>query len=110
MRVKDLISMAGGLKYYAYDKEAELTRVTVTNSGPKTEKIMINLEKAISGDASSNISLQEDDYLFVRAVPEWRLYRIASITGEVKFPGTFTIQEGERLSSLIERAGGKGPK
>ena len=106
MRVKDLISMAGGLKYYAYDKEAELTRVTVTNSGPKTEKIMINLEKAISGDASSNISLQEDDYLFVRAVPEWRLYRIASITGEVKFPGTFTIQEGERLSSLIERAGG----
>jgi protein involved in polysaccharide export with SLBB domain len=106
MRVKDLISMAGGLKYYAYDKEAELTRVTVTNSGPKTEKIIINLEKALNGDANSNISLKEDDYLFVRAVPEWRLYRTASITGEVKFPGTFTIMKGERLSSLIERAGG----
>jgi polysaccharide biosynthesis/export protein len=106
MTVKDLISMAGGLKYYAYDKEAELTRVTVTNDGPKTEKISINLEKAISGDARSNISLKEDDYLFVRAVPEWRLYRTAEITGEVRFPGTFTIQKGERLSSLIERAGG----
>jgi protein involved in polysaccharide export with SLBB domain len=106
MSVKDLISMAGGLKYYAYDKEAELTRVTVTNSGPKTEKISINLEKALSGDANSNISLKEDDYLFVRAVPEWRLYRTASIMGEVKFPGMFTIQKGERLSSLIERAGG----
>jgi polysaccharide biosynthesis/export protein len=106
MSVKDLISMAGGLKYYAYDKEAELTRVTVTNSGPKTEKIIINLEKALSGDANSNISLKEDDYLFVRAVPEWQLYRTASITGEVKFPGTFTIMKGERLSSLIERAGG----
>ena len=106
MSVKDLISMAGGLKYYAYDKEAELTRVTVTESGPKTEKIMINLEKAISGDAVSNISLKEDDYLFVRAVPQWQLYRTASITGEVKFPGTFTIIKGERLSSLIERAGG----
>jgi len=106
MTVKDLISMAGGIKYYAYDKEAELTRVTVTNSGPKTEKISINLQKAISGDANSNIALKEDDYLFVRAVPEWRLYRTASIKGEVKFPGTFTIQKGERLSSLIERAGG----
>ena len=106
MTVKELISMAGGLKYYAYDKEAELTRVTVTGSGPKTEKIIINLEKAISGDANSNIGLKEDDYLFVRAVPEWRLYRTASITGEVRFPGTFTIVKGERLSSLIERAGG----
>lgn len=106
MTVKELISMAGGLKYYAYDKEAELTRVTVTGSGPKTEKIIINLEKAISGDVNSNIGLKEDDYLFVRAVPEWRLYRTASITGEVRFPGTFTIVKGERLSSLIERAGG----
>jgi protein involved in polysaccharide export with SLBB domain len=106
MSVRDLISMSGGLKYYAYNKEAELTRVHITDKGPLTEKIMINLEKAIAGETESNIPLKEDDYLFVRSVPEWDLYKTVSISGEIKFPGTYTIKKGEKLSSLIERAGG----
>jgi protein involved in polysaccharide export with SLBB domain len=104
--VRDLISMSGGLKYYAYNKEAELTRVHITDKGPLTEKIMINLEKAIAGETESNVPLKEDDYLFVRSVPEWDLYKTVSISGEIKFPGTYTIKKGEKLSSLIERAGG----
>ncbi|MEN6475469.1 MAG: SLBB domain-containing protein [Syntrophaceae bacterium] len=106
MTVKDLISMAGGLTYYAYDKEAELTRVDVTPQGPKTTKIMVDLQKALKGDAAGNIVLRPDDYLFIRSVPEWRLYRTVEVTGEVKFPGTYTIRGGERLSSLLERVGG----
>lgn len=106
MTVKDLISLGGGLKYYAYNKEAELTRVYVTDNGPKTEKIIINLEKALAGDRENNIHLKEDDYLFIRTVPEWQLYRTVTISGEVRFPGTYTIKKGEKLSSLIERAGG----
>jgi hypothetical protein len=39
MTVKDLIEMAGGLKYFAYTEDAELTRVSVTQDGPVTEKI-----------------------------------------------------------------------
>jgi polysaccharide export outer membrane protein len=104
--IKDLISMSGGLKYFAYTREAELTRVHITDKGPVTEKIMINLEKAIAGETESNIPLKENDYLFVRAIPEWDLYKTVLISGEVKFPGTYTIKKGERLSSLIERAGG----
>jgi polysaccharide biosynthesis/export protein len=106
MRVKDLIDMAGGLRYYAYRKEVELTRVTVVSTGPRTEKIVINLEQALGGKEDQNIPLKEDDYLFVHTVPEWDLYRTVEVTGEVRFPGTFTIVKGERLSSLIERAGG----
>ena len=106
MTVRDLISMAGGLKYYAYDREAELTRIHITSEGPITEKIIINLQKALAGEPASNIALQENDYLFVRAIPEWRLYQTVVIEGEVRFPGTYTIKKGERLSSLIERAGG----
>ncbi|MBU4319669.1 MAG: SLBB domain-containing protein, partial [Nitrospinae bacterium] len=68
--------------------------------------MIINLEKALAGDRENNIQLKEDDYLFVRAVPEWELYKIVTIQGEVKFPGQYTIKKGERLSSLIERAGG----
>lgn len=106
MTVKDLIMMAGGLEYFAYNKEAELTRVSVTNQGPQTQKIMIDLQKALQGEADSNIALQADDYLFIRTVPEWRLYQTVAVTGEVKFPGTYSIRNGEKLSSLIERAGG----
>ncbi|MDH4231680.1 MAG: SLBB domain-containing protein [Nitrospirota bacterium] len=104
--VKDLVAMAGGLKYYAYTKEAELTRVEVTDKGPVTEKIVIDLEKALAGDPANNISLKEDDYLFVRTVPEWQTYTIVSIAGEVRFPGVYTIMRGEKISSLIARAGG----
>ncbi len=106
MRISDLIAMAGGLRYYAFRGDAELTRVTVTPAGPATEKIHIDLDKALTGQDDQNIPLKEDDYLFVRAVPEWDLYRTVQITGEVRFPGAFTIAKGERLSSLIERAGG----
>lgn len=106
MTVRDLISMAGGPKYYAYTKEAELTRVHITDKGPVTEKIKINLERALAGEPESNILLKEDDYLFIRTIPEWELYNIVAIIGEVKFPGVYTIKKGEKLSSLIERAGG----
>jgi protein involved in polysaccharide export with SLBB domain len=106
MTVADLVSLTGGLKYYAYRQEAELTRVEVTEEGPRTEKITIPLEQALEGDPASNVPLQENDYLFVRTVPEWKVYQIVSITGEVKYPGEYTIRKGEKLSSLIERAGG----
>lgn len=106
MKVSDLVKLAGGPKYYAYLETAELTRVTPTKEGPKTEKIILNLEKALQNDPNHDIELQQDDYLFVRVVPEWDLYKQVTIKGEVKFPGVYTIRKGERLSSLIERAGG----
>jgi len=106
MKVSDLINLAGGLKYFAYMDKAELTRVTPTERGPITKKIIINLRKALSGDPYANIPLKQDDYLIVRAVPEWQLYQKVTIKGEVRFPGVYTIKKGERLSDLIKRAGG----
>lgn len=106
LTVKDLIYISGGLKYYAFSDDAEITRVTATQKGPETEKIIINLGKALKGDPSNNIQLKKNDYLQVRTVPEWDLYRTVTISGEVKFPGTYTVKKGERISSLLERAGG----
>ncbi|MDI6808533.1 MAG: SLBB domain-containing protein [Candidatus Eisenbacteria bacterium] len=106
MKLSDLVKLGGGLKRHAYAGEAEMTRVTPTPAGPKTEKIIVNPEKAIDGDPVYDVELTQDDYLFIRTVPEWELYRVTSITGEVKFPGQYTIKKGETLSSLIERAGG----
>ena len=106
LTVKGLIGLAGGLKPYAYSKQAELTRVTPTPTGPETKKILINLEKALSGDPEHDLKLAENDYLFIRTVPEWELYRTVVISGEVRFPGTYTIEKGETINSLISRAGG----
>jgi polysaccharide export outer membrane protein len=106
MTVRDLMLLTGGPKFYTYLKEAELTRVTVTDEGPKTEKVIVNLEKAMAGDPGQDPPLRENDYLFVRTVPEWKLYQTVTISGEVKYPGTYTIRKGEKLSSLIDRAGG----
>jgi protein involved in polysaccharide export with SLBB domain len=104
-RLSEVLSKAGGVLYYASD-EAELTRVSVTQAGPVTELLNVNIPLAMKGEPDHNIPLKINDYLFVRTVPEWKLYRTVSISGEVKYPGTYTIKIGERLSSLIERAGG----
>ncbi|MEW6600772.1 MAG: SLBB domain-containing protein [Nitrospirota bacterium] len=104
-RVSDVISKAGGALYYASEK-AELTRVSVTQSGPVTELINIDLALAQKGDPAHDLPLQINDYLLVRTVPEWKLYRTVTISGEVKHPGTYPIRTGDRLSSLVERAGG----
>ncbi|MBI5747019.1 MAG: SLBB domain-containing protein [Nitrospirae bacterium] len=104
--VNELISMAGGLMYYAYTDEAEITRITVTQQGPETRKMQINLKKALDDDPHHNIRLQENDYIFVKSVPEWAIYRAVNIKGEVRFPGAYTIEKGETLASLMKRAGG----
>ncbi len=106
MTLKDLLTYTGGLLRYASNDEAELTRVSISSEGPKTERIIVKLKEALEGDARYNIPLKEDDYLFVRTVPEWELYRTVTVSGEVRYPGTYTIQKRETLSSLIERAGG----
>jgi protein involved in polysaccharide export with SLBB domain len=103
--INDVISLAGGLLYYTSDL-AEITRVTVTQAGPKTEIFTIDLAKATAGDPQHNVTLQMNDYVLVRAVPEWNLYRTVLLNGEVRFPGTYTFKQGETLSSVIERAGG----
>jgi len=106
MKVSDLIDAAGGLQKNAYLKTAEVTRRHISQEGMETEKIEVDLEKAIAGDPEHNIALQDYDHLIVRPIPELEFDRAATISGEIRFPGTYPLRRGETLSSLIERAGG----
>lgn len=105
MTLSDLIKMAGGLRPEA-STTAELTRVRITQKGPVTERMVVDLAGAMHQEEKKDITLEENDYLFVRTVPDWQLYRVVQITGEVMHPGAYAVKKGERLSSLINRAGG----
>jgi protein involved in polysaccharide export with SLBB domain len=112
MRLSDLLFKAGGFKESAYVREAELVRREVTEGGAlvRTETLVVSPERAIAGDNTYDVPLREYDYLFVRAIPDWRDRVTVDVRGEVRFPGTYTLRKGERLSSLINRAGGFTPE
>jgi len=104
-RLSEVLRRSGGLLYMAAD-EGELTRVRPTPQGPETQRMAVNFRQALAGDPAADILLEVNDYFIVRAVPEWRLYATVSVAGEVRYPGTYTIKPGERLSEVLERAGG----
>ncbi|GAB4369640.1 MAG: SLBB domain-containing protein [Deltaproteobacteria bacterium] len=111
MKLSDLIFKAGGFKESAYAREAELVRREIAPGGElvKTETVVVSPERAVSGDKSFDIPLREHDLLMVRRIPEWAEKIQVTLEGEVRFPGTYAALKGERLSSLIARAGGFTP-
>ena len=106
MRVKDLIGYAGGILQQADKNEAEITRVTITPQGPETTRFNIRLFGALNNLPRDNVVLKPNDYLFIRTVPDWDIFKTVQIAGEVKSPGTYAIKKGESLSSVLARAGG----
>lgn len=100
MSVMDIIFLAGGLEKDAYDLSVELAR---TDYRGKVTSRRID----ITDPSVENIILQEDDHVFVRPVPNWFVHHIATIEGEVKFPGQYALlSRKETLYDLIKRAGG----
>jgi polysaccharide biosynthesis/export protein len=108
MRIADLIRLGGGLKRSADTRTADLTRFVVGNSSPlEGEHREIELAKALEVNANDNITLRNGDVLTIRQVPGWNdIGASVRVAGEVRHPGTYGIQPGERLSSVLARAGG----
>jgi len=68
---------------------------------------LFSISAALAGKPSSNLLLHNGDVVTIRQVPGWTdLGASISVKGEVAHPGTYGIRPGERLSSILERAGG----
>jgi protein involved in polysaccharide export with SLBB domain len=107
MRVSDLLRAGGGMSDAAYVTEAELTRYSVVNGEYRqTELVAVNLAALRSGDTGANLALAPYDYLSIKEVSRWRGQETVTLRGEVVFPGTYPIRQGETLRSVLERAGG----
>jgi protein involved in polysaccharide export with SLBB domain len=110
MRVEDLVHVAGGLKRSAYTESADLTRFEMNDpqKGPG-DRLELNLDTALSGDAKTDVPLRDGDILTIRQLPRWNdIGASVTVRGEVQHPGTYGIGPGERLSSVLQRSGGFG--
>jgi protein involved in polysaccharide export with SLBB domain len=107
MRVSDLLRAGGGMSEAAYATDAELTRYTVVDGEYReTELVTVDLAGVMRGDAGANLTIGPYDNLNIKEVSRWRGEASVTIRGEVVFPGTYPIRRGERLSSVLARAGG----
>ena len=112
MHVEDLVRVAGGLKRSADPVQADLTRYKVGELGNTSNEIVpVELAMALGGNANDNLQLRDGDLLSVREAPGWNdIGASVTLRGEVQHPSTYGIRPGERLSSLVERAGGFSPE
>jgi len=111
MRVADLIRVGGGLKPSADAQSADLIQYQWGSPSKLTgQHEVVALAAALAGDANSNATLRNGDVLTIRQLPGWNdLGASIALKGELKNPGTYGIRPGERLSSVLERAGGFQP-
>ena len=103
-----LVRLAGGFKRSAYTEEADLTRYEVAQ-GTKvvSDHVEVPIAKAMADEPDADVRLRDGDVLAIRQLTGWNdVGATIKVTGEVVHPGTYGIQAGERLSSVIERAGG----
>jgi protein involved in polysaccharide export with SLBB domain len=107
MQVADLVRAAGGLKRSAYTETADLTRFAASDPEKGAQQINVNLAAADSGEGKADLTLRDGDVLAIRQVPGWNdLGASVILRGEIEHPGTYGIRPGERLSSVLQRAGG----
>ncbi len=108
MGIPELISMAGGLTKNSYMLGIEIARSKVQKDSLRTREVTrMNLKDLLEG--KTTFRLQDGDGVYIREIVD--AHKVASITlsGEFNFPGRYEFETGEKLSSVIRRAGGFTP-
>jgi polysaccharide export outer membrane protein len=108
MSAADLVRVAGGFKRGAYIETADLTHYELINgTNVAGESVTVPIGKAMAGEPDTDVRLHDGDVLTIKEVAGWNdVGASIAVKGEVIHPGTYGIQEGERLSSILQRAGG----
>lgn len=108
MTVAGLVRMAGGFRRSAYREVADLTSYVVQDDEKvTTTHSVVAMEKALAGDKSADVELRPGDVVGVRQMTGWQdIGASITVQGEVKYAGTYGVNEGERLSSILKRVSG----
>lgn len=109
-KLSDLIKFGQGFLNSSF-----LDSVEVSRYNPKTReftRFYLNLtswkDKLIGIDKLDNdIDLFNGDKVYIRKIKDWEKIKYVYITGEVNYPGYFSLNEGkETVADLLGRAGG----
>ena len=129
MTLKDLILEAGGVDINLFRYKVDIARIDPENNSFERFAEVITLtmdEKFTLSDVAykNNINpgevkkikrtgflLEPYDVVSIRPDPYFSLQRKVTITGEVMYPGSYTIlSPDEKITDIIKRAGGLRPE
>ena len=114
MTLQDVLLQAGGLTRQAEGSRVEVSRIMDYDISSNKLKPRIAIVKKIKiGDdlvlstKAEEFLLQPFDQIFVRENPDFEAAKNIVLSGEVKYPGIYTLlSKDEKISSVIKRAGG----
>lgn len=113
--VEDLILLAGGLTEGASTARVDVSRridnpLSTSASDTLARVYALSLKDGLFDDGAAGFVLQPNDVVSVHRSPTYIEQRNVTISGEVTFPGQYTLTStSERVSQLMERAGGATP-
>ena len=94
--LNELIHLAGGLRKSSDPSKIEITRFI--NSDEKS---------TFSVNLNNKITIHPEDHIMIRYLKDFKRQDLVYITGEVKYPGVYSIQTGEsKIKDILERSGG----
>lgn len=113
--LEDIIIQAGGLKESASSVRVDVSRRIKDSKGTQVSReigqmFTFALKDGFVVDGEQGFKLQPYDQIFVRRSPSYQTQINVTVNGEVLYAGTYALtQKSERVSSLIEKAGGVTP-
>lgn len=112
--VEDIILIAGGLVEGASSAKVDIARrIDVASSTAASDTLAQVFSVSIKDglfDDGGGFELMPNDVVSVRRSPTYIEQRNVTVTGEVTFPGQYTlVTNNERVSDLMKRAGGATP-
>jgi protein involved in polysaccharide export with SLBB domain len=112
MRIEDAILQAGGLREEASTARIDVYRrindpSSTTTPSTMSEVYTFTLEEGKIVSSDPTFVLQPFDQIVVRRSPGYEAQENVTVAGEILFGGRYAKKtRNERLSSLVERAGG----
>jgi protein involved in polysaccharide export with SLBB domain len=112
MTAAQLVRMAGGFRRDALRDRADLTSYEVKDGKQIVEALStVQIGDAVAGNnPGADVRLKAGDILSIHQITSWNdIGESLTIQGQVRFPGNYGFRDGERLSSVLRRAGGLLP-
>ncbi len=114
MTLGDLLFLSGGLRMEADILNIEISRISFFTDEFKPGESSRTIIKVVQvgkdikiTDDQLSFKLRPFDQIFARIVPDFEYQQNFTISGEVKYPGTYSLEaKDEKLSAIIKRAGG----